>query len=243
LHYGADWGHICGMTPAAPPLRRHSSRWIPWPPALLALLLASILPGVVVTLADLGVIGPPYLRPLTYRLGSFQPELLSGRGVAVFAAQPVVMFVTYGFVHTGLVHLAGNMAALLYLGRLTLERRGAAALWGIYIAASLGAAAMFGLAGPAQATMAGASGALFGLLGAWCVDSGLLAPAGRKAAPHPLTQFLSLLACAGVLILFDLAGRMLTGSPVAWQAHTGGFLSGALFALCLPAAGPGRRHT
>ncbi len=218
--------------------RRHSSRWIPWPPALLMLLLASILPGLVMTLADLGLIGPPYLRLLAYRLGSFQPDLLSGTARPAFGAQSVVMFLTYGVVHTGFVHLAGNMAALLYLGRLTLERRSARGLGGIYLMASVGAAVMFTLAGPDHATMAGASGALFGLLGAWCVDSGLLSPTGPKAA-HPVLQFVSLLACAGVLILFDIAGRILMGSPVAWQAHTGGFLSGAVFALALPV---GRRR-
>jgi membrane associated rhomboid family serine protease len=126
------------------------------------------------------------------------------------------------------------MAALLYLGRLTLERRTQGGLWGLYLVASFGAAMMFALAGPAHTTMAGASGALFGLLGAWCVDSGLLSPKGPKTAPDPVMQFLSLLACAGVLILFDFVGLILMGSPVAWQAHTGGFLTGALFALCLP---------
>ncbi|WP_146592180.1 rhomboid family intramembrane serine protease [Puniceibacterium confluentis] len=223
------------MSAPAPPPPRHPSRWLPWPPALLVLLLASLLPGLVLLLADLGLAGPPYLRLLAYRLGAFQPDLLTGAAQPVFAAQPVLMFLSYGVLHTGPVHLAGNLAALLYLGRLTLERRPAAGLWAIYLLASLGAAGMFALAGPPHATMAGASGALFGLLGAWCVDSGLLGPQGPKAAPRPLAQLLRLLACAGALILFDIGGRFLIGTPVAWQAHTGGFLSGAVLALLRPA--------
>ncbi|SNR72128.1 Rhomboid family protein [Puniceibacterium sediminis] len=201
---------------------------------LLVLLLASILPELVLTLADQGVVGPPYLRLLAYQLGAFQPDLLTGQGLQVYAAQPVVMFLSYSVIHTGLLHLAGNMAALLYLGRLTLERRSGRGLWGLYLVATTGAAVMFTLVGPPHATMVGASGALFGLLGAWAVDSGLLSPKGPMAAPRPLIQFLNLLACAGALILFDIAGRVLLGTPVAWQAHTGGFLSGALFALILP---------
>ncbi|MGY9047166.1 hypothetical protein P775_17265 [Puniceibacterium antarcticum] len=216
------------------PYNPHPSRWLPWPPALLALLLASILPELLLTLADLGLAGPPYLRLMAYRLGSFQPDLLNGQPRAVYAAQPTLMFLSYGVIHTGLLHLAGNMAAMLYLGRLTLERRSGRGLWGLYLVTTIGAAAMFALVGPPLATMVGASGALFGLLGAWCVDSGLLAPRGPRSAPRPLMQFLNLLACAAALILCDIAGRLLLGTPVAWQAHTGGFLSGALFALALP---------
>ncbi|KMK63839.1 rhomboid family intramembrane serine protease [Puniceibacterium sp. IMCC21224] len=223
------------MTTPARPDRRHPSRWLPWPPALLLLLLASILPELVLTLADRGLAGPPYLRLLAYRMGSFQPDLLKDVP-SVFAAQPVTMFATYGLLHTGIVHLVGNMAALVYLGRLTLERRTSPGLWALYAVATIGAAAMFALVGPPHATMVGASGALFGLLGAWCVDSGLITPQGPNAAPHPMAQLMRLLACAGVLVLFDFAGRVLVGTPVAWQAHTGGFLSGAIFALFWPTA-------
>jgi membrane associated rhomboid family serine protease len=72
--------------------------------------------------------------------------------------------VTCNFLHVGLWHLAINMYGLWVLGRLVEQFVGRARTFGIYVAAGVaGAAASLAFGGPA--TSAGASGAVFALLG------------------------------------------------------------------------------
>jgi len=155
----------------------------------------------------------------------------------VFPGQWATMFFTYGVLHTGLGHLAVNMLGLWVLGRLVLETRTTETFFTFYLMATLGAAEMFALIGPEGQSTVGASGALFGLLGVYLVDTGLIAPSGARGTGAPgslLPQVSRVLAVTLVLIIADLAGRAVLGTAVAWQAHTGGFLTGALMALASP---------
>ena len=172
--------------------------------------------------------------------GAFHPDILSTHG-PLFAGQSLSMFLTYGILHTGLSHLVINMIGLVWLGRLTLEHRTAETFLIFYMLSTIGAAEMFALFGPTNSTMAGASGALFGLLGIYLVDSGLLLGALPSDRLGP--QIARVVLVMGVLILGDLGSRLMLGSPVAWQAHAGGFLTGALSALIAPPRGvrPGGR--
>jgi membrane associated rhomboid family serine protease len=206
----------------------HRSR-LPWPVAVV--LALCILPELILQLADLGVIGPPYLRSLAYRYGAFQPDIFSTHG-PLFPMQTLSMFFTYGFLHTGLLHLGVNMIGLAMLGQMVLTQRTSETFLTLYILATIGAAESFALFATGGGTVVGASGAIFGLLGVYVVDNGLLF---HSAANHRFWPKLSrVLLMTLLVILSDIGGRLLLGISTAWEAHAGGFLTGALFAVVAP---------
>lgn len=202
--------------PAMPPLT-------PWP--VVILLALNILPELILQLADAGLLGPPWLRHAAYALGAFDPGLVA-REAAIFPGQSLTMFFSYGVLHTGAMHLAINMIALLWLGRLVLLHRTGETFLTFYLIASIAAAQVFALLGSPGATMVGASGSLFGLMGLYAVDSGLL-----SRRPGLIGR---IFGATLLLIMADLAGNLLLGTAVAWQAHAGGFLTGAALAMIYP---------
>ena len=206
---------------------------------IIVLLGLNILPELVLQISDRGGLGlSGLLRSITYLFGSFQPDLITQKG-ELYPGHTLLMFLSYCFLHTGLFHLAVNMTGLVWLGRMVLERRSTETFISLYILSAVGAAEAFALIGPEGGTMVGASGALFGLLGAYLVDSGLMMP--RSVLNPPLhARVLRVCLIALALILSDLGSRALLGTPVAWEAHAGGFLTGAFMALATPARAPVR---
>ena len=202
------------------------------PLVLLVLLAANVLPELILQLADRGLVSSPALRRWFYALGAFQPDLLEGPG-PLFAGQSVTMFVTYGFLHTGLMHLAINMFGLIWLGRLILSYRTSESFVLFYLMSMIGAAEVFVLISTGTAPTVGASGALFGLFGVYAIDAGFLASA-KPSKEETSLQFFRLSLATVVLALSDVASQSLLGSLSAWQAHTGGFLTGAVMALLSP---------
>ena len=210
--------------------RRNERPWLPWP--LLPLLVVCCLPELILQLSDRGIIEPSYLRSLAYALGAFNTGLVVNHS-PVFPAQSLTIFVTYAFLHTGLSHLLINMTGLVWLGCQVLIYRTPETFLTLCLLSAVGAAEIFALSGPANGSMVGASGALFGLLGVFVIDSGLLAPGGASP-PRLMPKIAHILLVTVALMLFDLGSRALLGTPVAWQAHAGGFLIGALIALFFP---------
>ncbi len=213
--------------PLAPSPRADSGHWV-----LVLLLALTLLPELLLQLADAGLLGPLFLRRLAYMLGAFQPDLHAGPG-PFFPFQTLTMFFTYGFLHTGLLHLAINAVGLWGLGRLILARRRPGTFVLLYLMSMIGAAEVFALLGPAGETMVGASGALFGLFGVYAADAGFFTPESPQGEPAP-PQVLRLVGATGALVLSDVLSQLVLGSPVAWQAHAGGFVTGAVLALITP---------
>ncbi|MBN1094461.1 rhomboid family intramembrane serine protease [Blastococcus sp. TML/M2B] len=119
--------------------------------------------------------------------------------------------ITAAFLHIGPVHLAVNMLALLVFGS-ELERQiGRARYLALYVASALGGAVAIQLLGDPRVVVAGASAAIYGLLGAL----GVLMLAGRQDVRGLLT-----LLAINVFISF-LPGISLLG-------HLGGLVAGAL---------------
>ncbi|HLU66083.1 MAG TPA: rhomboid family intramembrane serine protease, partial [Kofleriaceae bacterium] len=141
------------------------------------------------------------------------------------AAGEIWRLATNMFLHVGLLHLALNMYGLWVLGRLVEQFLGSARTFAVYMAAGLvGSVASLLFGGPA--TSAGASGAVFGLLGAAAAELAL----HRKAYPRrwsgALLGNLLFLAAANVVIGFMY--------PIIDQsAHIGGMLTGALLGAAL----------
>lgn len=199
----------------------------------LAVLLAlNILPEMIFQLSDRGAFGlPVLLRPLAYTLGAFRSDLMEGIG-PVFPGQTLTIFFTYGFLHIGLWHLAVNMLGLVWLGRLILSYRSPETFVTFYLMSMVGAAECVALIQPGGIVV-GASGALFGLFGIYAMDQGLFAP--RAGGSHPVLAQIARLALATLaVVMSDAVSQILLGSPVAWQAHAGGFVTGALLAQFAP---------
>jgi membrane associated rhomboid family serine protease len=143
------------------------------------------------------------------------------------AAGEYYRLVTAAFLHAGLTHILFNMWALYLFGP-PLERQvGSLPFAALYFSSAVtGGALYFLLGGPGVAV--GASGAIFGLFGAWVAGfwRNRHAPGARQA----LHQLFVLLAINAALPLAVPA--------IAWEAHLGGFLAGvAIVTLWAGAAG------
>ena len=118
------------------------------------------------------------------------------------------------FVHGGFIHLALNMLALWMIGQSLEPMLGRARFAALYLISGLGGSVMVAVLDPTTATV-GASGAIFGLMAALLII-------GR----HIGANVTGLLVILGVNFAF---GFFVTG--IAWQAHLGGAIVGALVAL------------
>lgn len=94
---------------------RHATRAVFWLIAVCCLIEA------ILSLGDLGVWGVPRFRQAVYEYGGFWAGLL-GDWKPNYPLQPWLMFLTYGFLHSGPLHLAVNMVTLYSLGRPVLNR-------------------------------------------------------------------------------------------------------------------------
>ena len=185
-----------------------------------ALIGVNVLIELILFASDLGL-APHRLRSLAYEYGAFWKGLLTNWRPN-FPAQPMAMFLTYAFLHAGMGHLFVNMFTLFSLGSGVIHRVGWVRFLGLYLASILGGALGFGLLASTPQPMVGASGALFGLAGAWITWDFLEA---RQEAPWR-TLALQLLFLAGMNLVLWWA----VSGHLAWQAHLGGFVAGALCA-------------
>ena len=118
------------------------------------------------------------------------------------------------FVHGGFIHLALNMLALWMLGQSLEPLLGRARFLAIYLISGLGGSVMVACLAPTTATV-GASGAIFGLMAALLII-------GRHIGAN----------VSGLLVILGInfALGFFIGN-IAWQAHLGGAIVGALVAL------------
>ena len=207
--------------PAAPdpaPVTPAPGRWI-------LIVLIALCAGVeaVLQLADAQLIGPGRLRSLAYEYGGFWVGLLRS-WTPNFPAQPYVMFLTYGFLHGGIVHLAVNMITLWSLGTAVLDRVGVRGFVLLYTGSILGGGLGFALLASVLSPMVGASGALFGLAGgllAWTyVDLFTL-----RERLWPVARAAAMLAALNLVLWWAMNGQL------AWETHLGGFVAGWVIAL------------
>ena len=123
--------------------------------------------------------------------------------------------ITSAFLHAGIFHLATNMLGLYWLGRVLEVLIGSWRYLLLYLASALsGAAGALWLSGPFDVTV-GASGAIFGILGALLVLE-------RKGAINTGGQIIA-------LIVLNLLISFLPGISIG--GHIGGFIGGAILML------------
>lgn len=190
---------------------------------LVAVVVVCALLEAILFLADLDVIDAPRLRQVFYDYGGFWPGLLDSWRPN-YAAQPVTMFVTYGFLHGGPVHLLVNMFTLYSLGQAVVDRSGNWGFVEVYGASLLGGAMLYGVLAESFQPMVGASGALFGLAGA-LVAWNLAERITLRDELGPIMRVVALLIIINLVMWWALNGQL------AWQTHLGGFLAGFSVAL------------
>jgi membrane associated rhomboid family serine protease len=135
-------------------------------------------------------------------------------------------FLTYMFVHVGLLHLLANMLMLFVFGSPVESRMGSRTFLLYFLACGLGAALFsLGLRGIVSiGPFVGASGAVLGVAVAFAMfwpDAELLV----FPIPIPLKARTFVL----ILLGLDLLGAIYFNDEVAHVAHLGGALSGYLF--------------
>lgn len=185
---------------------------------------------LVLSGADLDLWGASWWRPLTYEYTGFWPGLL-GNWKPNYLAQPYAMFVTYGFVHAGLWHLAVNTVTLVVLTPPSIARLGAGRFYLLYGLSLFGGAAGYALLNHAALPMVGCSGALFGLAGA-------LLSLDLMRRFHLHLTLLPVLVAIAALIAGNAVSFWAASGQLAWQAHLGGFVTGWLFAIAVPCRQP-----
>lgn len=226
-HAGVDPGAIHG--PPAPPPPPDRGRPADPPPVAApptwrdAPVTYGLLAVYVVVFGIEQLLGPA--APLTLWGAQLNDLVLAGEWWRVLTAT---------MLHSGLMHLAFNGYALYLLGPQLERSVGSAAFAGLYVASGLAGGLAFLVGAPSQAAV-GASGAIFGLFGAYLAAawSHRDTPAGRAG----LTQL-------GVLLLVNLALPLVVPN-IAWQAHLGGLVAGLLIGLgwsAMPRGRSGRRE-
>jgi membrane associated rhomboid family serine protease len=131
------------------------------------------------------------------------------------------------FTHVEIWHIGFNMVALWVLGPQLELLLGWVRFLGLYLLSGLvGSAVVYALSDPSTPTL-GASGAIFGLMGALLV-----------LAFKVKTDLNQLLIWIGINFAITFFGR----GFISWQGHVGGFLGGVLLAVVLAYA-PRERRT
>lgn len=124
------------------------------------------------------------------------------------------------FLHGGLMHLAMNMLGLWSAGKLLNRLYGNAQFLLIYLLSALAGASASLHFGAQVAVSVGASGAVFGVLGA------LLVAVRRHRESLPKSLVKQILTSEGVFLLYALANGF-TRQGIDNAAHVGGLLAGA----------------
>jgi membrane associated rhomboid family serine protease len=149
------------------------------------------------------------------------------------AVHEPITFITHMFLHGGIDHLIGNMVFLLLIGFLVEEVLGRWLFPVLYLLGGLAAVGLFWMLRPDSGVpLVGASGAIAGLMGMYTVLFGL-----RKITFFywVLVYFDYFKAPAIALLPFWVGKELVElywGGPsqVAYQAHIGGLLGGAVLA-------------
>ena len=146
------------------------------------------------------------------------------RGVADGAYYRLI---TAAFLHAGLFHLFANMFALVQIGPVLERALGRSRFLSLYLLAALGGSTLsFLLSAPNQIGV-GASGAIFGVFGAYYVVVRRLGGDTR-----------SILALLAINLVITFAVPI-----IDWRAHLGGLVTGAALAAAFAYAPAGPRRT
>lgn len=174
--------------------------------------------------------------------GRYMPEVIATFPGGVWSAIPP--FITYAFLHADYAHLAINSAWLLAFGTAVVRKIGTARFLSLYLICAVIAALVHVAVDIGSLTpMIGASGAISGMMGAafrFSLEDIMggrkqdIGPVGRRPIRLLRLYDRSFLSMSGVWLLvnviFGLTGIRVAEHVliIAWDAHIGGFIAGAL---------------
>ncbi|MGE5286789.1 MAG: rhomboid family intramembrane serine protease [Micromonosporaceae bacterium] len=178
--------------------------------------------GPLVTWVLMGINVAVYLLELADRKiidyfamigGSVLDPAISASHPIGVAAGDWYRLITAAFLHQAPspLHILFNMWALYVVGPPLEQALGRLRFTVVYLASALGGSVLFYFAGAPNVASVGASGAIFGLFGAWFVVARRL-----RLDPRGII----------VLIVLNLVISF-TIPSIAWQAHVGGLVTGA----------------
>ncbi len=164
-------------------------------------------------------------------LTTFSSERITKAAFSLFSFSPQLLhepwrIISSMFLHAGASHLFFNMVGLYYMGKVIEEEAGGRNVLLAFFASGILGNLLFAVF--ASGSVVGASGGVFGLMGA----SMLLAPS------KPVRVLFFPLPAGMIAILYGLSGVLMAYySPVAGGiahiAHAGGLLAGAVWAFWL----------
>ena len=149
-----------------------------------------------------------------------------GQLIGVAAGEPYRLL-TAAFLHAGLFHLFTNVFALISIGPALEQALGRARYVALYLVSALGGSTLSYLVSDPGTLGVGASGAIFGLFGAYYVVS-------RRVGGE--TRSILTLLAINLVITFAIP-------IIDWRAHVGGLLTGLLVAAAYAYAPRGPRRT
>jgi membrane associated rhomboid family serine protease len=141
-------------------------------------------------------------------------DRFGGLSHQVYESRQYYRFFTSMFLHLNFLHVASNMVSLLIVGPAVEVMLGKSRFLALYLIAGLSGSVASYMFTPANSVSAGASGAIFGVMGAYVV----LAHNRRQA-----------LAPVVALIVFNLVIGF-TGT-IDWRDHLGGLVVGVLLTM------------
>jgi rhomboid family protein len=174
-------------------------------------------------MASVGMFG---VIPAEFHLGS------GLRSELALVPEPVTL-VSYMFVHSGWIHLIGNMLFLWVFGDNVEDAMGHLRFLGFYLACGIAGGLAHTFANPtSEAPLIGASAAVAGTLGAYLILHPKVKLWVLVFGRIPLK--LSAMWIIGAWILFQFVNLFLALDPeTSYWAHIGGILAGAVLVLFL----------
>jgi membrane associated rhomboid family serine protease len=157
----------------------------------------------------IGALSPEAERWLFVNLAQFNVLIGAGEWWRIFSA---------ALLHASVMHILFNMYALYLFGPRLEQQVGSPAFAALYLAsAGAGGAAAYVLLGTTSTTpLVGASGAIFGLFGAWIFVAWKM-----RNTPGGRSMFTNLMVLLGINLALPLFIP-----NIAWEAHMGGLAAG-----------------
>ena len=174
------------------------------------------------------VLGPGYRQSAVFYF-SFAPLDLTRPYKEVFFFQKYLMFISYGFIHSNVIHLLINVIALFLLGNI-LRKLGKDNLTFLILFFSIlgGATFYYFFKSNSPVPLIGANCASFGLL-AFVLSKELIKRLRIRRSISQILYVLFIFVFAHILYFY--AFSTILPVSVIWQGHLGAFLTGASLAF------------
>ena len=174
------------------------------------------------------VLGPSYRQSAVFYF-SFAPLDLTRPYKEVFFLQKYLMFISYGFIHSNVIHLLINVIALFLLGNILRKSGKDNLTFLIFFLSILGGVTFYYFLEPTSPVpLIGANCASFGLL-AFVLSEELIKRLRRRRSISQIIYVLFIFVFAHILYFYAFSAIL----PVSiiWQGHLGAFLVGTVIAL------------